>query len=146
MTAAVFVDTNVFVYCFDSGNPAKLQAAREWRAELWKRHLGRISFQVLQELYWTGTRKWPLLGREIQAEIRELLDWHPVIINSQILERSWAIQARYRISFWDALIVSAAKAASCKYLLTEDLQEGQELDGVLVVNPFRSSPREIAAG
>ena len=144
MTAPVFVDTNVFVYCLDSGNPAKLQAAREWRDELWRRRLGRISFQVLQELYWTGIRKWPQLGPEIQAEIRELFDWHPVVINPRILERSWAIQARYQISFWDALIVAAAKVASCKYLLTEDLQEGQEMDGVVVVNPFRSKPSDIS--
>jgi predicted nucleic acid-binding protein len=143
MTAPVFVDTNVLVYCFDTANPAKLQAAREWRAALWKNRFGRISFQILQELYWTGTQKWPLLRKEIQAEIRDLLEWHPVVINSDILEHSWEVQTRYKISFWDSLIVSAAKAASCRYLLTEDLQEGQKMDGVLVVNPFRSSPHEI---
>jgi predicted nucleic acid-binding protein len=143
MTAPVFVDTNVLVYCFDSINPAKLTAAREWRGELWKNRLGRISFQVLQELYWTGTRKWPLLQKEIQAEIRDLLEWRPVVINSGVLERSWEIQARYKISFWDSLIVSAAKAASCGYLLTEDLQADQDLDGVLIVNPFRRDVGEI---
>jgi predicted nucleic acid-binding protein len=143
MTAPVFVDTNVLVYSFDTANTAKLQAAREWRSELWKNALGRISFQVLQEFYWTGTQKWPLLRKEIQAEIRDLVEWHPVVINSEILEHSWEIQARYKLSFWDSLIVAAAKAASCRYLLTEDLQEGQEMDGVVVVNPFRYSPWEI---
>ena len=143
MTAPVFVDTNVLVYCLDSANPAKLQAAREWRTELWRGRLGRISFQVLQEFYWTGTQKWPQLRKEIQAEIRDLLDWHPVVINSHILEGSWEIQARYKISFWDSLIVAAAKAASCRYLLSEDLQADQNLDDVIVVNPFRSGPGEI---
>jgi predicted nucleic acid-binding protein len=143
MTAPVFVDTNVFVYCFDTADPTKFQAAREWRSELWKHRLGRISFQVLQELYWTGTQKWPLLRKELQAEIRDLLEWHPVVINSEILEHGWEIQARYKISFWDSLIVAAAKAASCRYLLTEDSQEGREMDGVVVVNPFRSAPGTI---
>jgi predicted nucleic acid-binding protein len=140
MTASVFVDTNVFIYCFDSANAGKLQAARNWRTELWGDRRGRTSYQVLQEFYWTGTQKWPQLRKEIQAEIRDLLDWHPIVINSEILEGSWEIQVRFKISFWDSLIVSAAKAASCRYLLTEDLQEGQEMDGVRVVNPFRSSP------
>ena len=60
-----------------------------------------------------------------------------------LLERGWKIQDRYRLPYWDALIVAAAKAASCRYLLTEDLQAGQELDGVEVVNPFLQDPESI---
>jgi predicted nucleic acid-binding protein len=144
MTGPVFVDTNLLIYCLDEANPSKYQSARLWRAELWKSRLGRVSFQVLQEFYWVATRKWPALRREVQAEIRDLFEWQPVVIDSQILQSSWKIQERYKISFWDGLIVSAAKAASCRYLLTEDLQPEQELDGVIVVNPFRCGPNEIA--
>jgi predicted nucleic acid-binding protein len=61
----------------------------------------------------------------------------------RILEQGWKIQDRYRLSHWDALIVAAAKAASCRYLLTEDLQAGQELDGVEVVNPFMRDPESV---
>lgn len=114
-----------------------------WKAELWKSRRGRISFQVLHEFYARATQKWPTLFPEVRSSVRNLLEWNPIVMDSEILERAWKIQERYKLSFWDALIVAAAKAASCKYLLTEDLQEGQELDGVLVVNPFRSSPREI---
>lgn len=84
-----------------------------------------------------------MLRKEIQAEIHDLLEWHPVVINSDILEHSWEVQARYKISFWDSLIVSAAKVASCRYLLTEDLQEGQDMEGMVVVNPFKSEPGAI---
>jgi predicted nucleic acid-binding protein len=143
MTAPVFVDTNVFVYYLDEADPTKFQASRIWLAELWKSRRGRVSFQVLQELYSTASRKWPALVTEIRAEIRNLLDWGPVSINAEILETSWKIQERHQLSFWDSLIVAAAKAASCRYLLTEDLQAGQDLDGVLVVNPFRSDAAEI---
>jgi predicted nucleic acid-binding protein len=142
MSAPVFVDTNVLIYCLDEADPSKNQMARLWRSELWKSRLGRLSFQVLQEFYWVATQKWPALGNTIQAEIRDLIEWQPVVIDEQVLETSWKIQERYKISFWDALIVSAAKAASCRYLLTEDLQGGQDLDGVVVVNPFRSGPEE----
>jgi predicted nucleic acid-binding protein len=145
MTAPVFVDTNVFIYALDKANPKKHETAQMWKAELWKSRRGRISFQVLQEFYARATQKWPTLFLEVRSSVRNLLEWNPVVMDSEILERAWKIQERYKLSFWDALIVSAAKATSCKYLLTEDLQEGQELDGVLVVNPFRSSPHSITA-
>ena len=143
MTALVFVDTNVLIYAIDEGNPKKQATARVWQAELWKSRRGRLSFQVLQEFYSKVCQKSPKVREEARAEIRNLLEWRPVSIDAAILERAWKIQERYKISFWDALIVSAAKAGSCRYLLTEDLQEDQELDGVVVVNPFRSEPGEI---
>jgi predicted nucleic acid-binding protein len=143
MTALVFVDSNVLIYAVDEGNPEKHEAARLWQSELWKSRRGRISFQVLQEFYANVTRKWPPAREQAQAEIRRLLTWRPVSIDAEILESSWKIQERYKISFWDALIVSSAKAASCSYLLTEDLQADQELDGVVVVNPFRSDLNAI---
>jgi predicted nucleic acid-binding protein len=113
---------------------------------LWKDRKGRISSQVLQELYSKGTQKWPALRVEIHTEILELMDWHPVPIDAGVLEGSWKIQDRFKLSFCDALIVAAAKAASCKYLLTEDLQADQELDGVLVVNPFRTCCGRLRRG
>jgi predicted nucleic acid-binding protein len=144
MTAPVFVDTNIFIYHLDEADPKKFQASRLWLAELWKSRRGRVSFQVLQEFYSTAIKKWPALGTEIRAEIRDLLDWRPVAIDAEILESGWRIQEQYQLSFWDSLIVAAAKAASCRYLLTEDLQADQDLGGVLVVNPFRSDPGDIS--
>lgn len=144
MTALVFVDSNVLIYAVDESNLKKHEAARLWRSELWRGHLGRISFQVLQEFYANIDRKWPAAREQAQAEIRNLMAWRPVTADAKMFEDAWRVQQRFKISFWDSLIVAAAKAASCRYLLTEDLQEGQEMDGVVVVNPFRSSPHEMA--
>jgi predicted nucleic acid-binding protein len=143
MTALVFVDSNVLIYAVDEGNLKKHEAAKLWRSELWKSRCGRVSFQVLQEFYANVIRKWPPAREQVQAEIRNLLAWRPVVINAETLESSWKIQERFQLSFWDSLIVAAAKAASCRYLLTEDLQADQDLDGVVVVDPFRSDPAEI---
>jgi predicted nucleic acid-binding protein len=140
MTAPVFVDTNVLLYALDNRDPHKQQAARAWRAELWKRRRGRISFQVLQEFYVNVAQKWPAAKDDARAEIRDLMTWKPIAVDSAVIERGWKIQDRYQLSFWDALIVAAAKLSSCGFLLTEDLQAGQDLDGIVVVNPFRSSP------
>jgi predicted nucleic acid-binding protein len=137
MTAPVFVDTNVLIYALDRGDPKKQEAARAWRAELWKSHSGRISFQVLQEFYVNVAQKWPSAREQARAEIRDLLAWRPAQVDGAILERTWRIQDRYQLSFWDALIVAAAKSLAC---LTEDLQADQELDGITVINPFLRGP------
>jgi len=140
MTAPIFVDTNILIYAFDDADLRKQQSARLWRAELWKTRRGRISFQVLQEFFVIVTRKSMSSREDARAEVRDLLAWMPVAVDAFTLERGWKMQDRYQLSFWDALIVAAAVQASCGYLLTEDLQEGQDLDGVIVVNPFRTDP------
>jgi predicted nucleic acid-binding protein len=65
-------------------------------------------------------------------------------VDAKILDHGWKIQDRYQLSFWDALIVAAAKSASCRFLLTEDLQPGQDFDGLLVVNPFLRDAASLA--
>lgn len=143
MSALVFVDTNVFLYALDKADLKKQEAAQAWRMELWKCRRGRISFQVLQEFYVKATHKWPSVRQEARSEVRDLLAWRPVAIDDGILEEGWQIQDRYQLSFWDALIVAAAKSASCSFLLTEDLQADQDFDGLVVVNPFLRDPSSL---
>jgi predicted nucleic acid-binding protein len=144
MNAPVFVDTNVFIYALDENDPKKQIAARAWRDEMWRSRRGRISFQVLQEFYVKVVRKWPQAMEQARSEMRDLLAWRPVVIDAAILESAWKIQDRYQFSFWDALIIAAAKSASCRYLLTEDLQADQDLGDLLVINPFLSDPSSLA--
>jgi predicted nucleic acid-binding protein len=141
--ASVFVDSNVLLYAVDEADPDKQRVARNWRAELWKSRRGRVSFQVLGEFYVNALRKQPAAREVARAEVRDLLAWNPVVTDAALLERGWKLQDRYQLSYWDALIVAAAKAALCRYLLTEDLQSGQQLDGIEVVNPFLRSPESV---
>src|SRR5271157_1014164 len=129
MTATVFVDTNVLIYALDDGDLSKQRMAQLWRAELWKSRRGRTSYQVLQEFYVKSLRKRAGAELQVRAEVRDLLSWQPISPNALLLETAWRIQDRYKLSFWDSLIVAAAKAASCDFLLTEDLQSGQNIDG-----------------
>jgi predicted nucleic acid-binding protein len=144
MTANVFVDTNVLIYAVDQADLKKQLAAQAWRAWLWETKRGRISFQVLQEFYVNAIKKQPSALVEIRKEISDLVTWQPIAVDAGVLARAWIIEDRYGISFWDSLIVAAARVAGCRYLLTEDLQRGQELDGVMVVNPFLSEPTSLA--
>ena len=143
MTAPVFVDTNVLIYALDTADPKKHLAAQKWRAALWKSNRGRISFQVLQEFFAKVTQKWPASREDARAEVRDLLAWSPVLVDDVVIERAWKIQDRYKLSFWDSLIVAAARRSSCRYLLSEDFQAGQDIEGLVIVNPFQTELAEL---
>ena len=146
MPVNCFVDTNLLVYARDSSEPLKQQQALKWMSHLWSSRTGRLSFQVLQEFYITVTEKLRP-GMDIKAarqDIRSFMVWKPLPVNIDVLERAWPIQDRYHISWWDALIVSAAQLADCQYLLTEDLQNGQKFGKVQTVNPFLTPPDSLA--
>lgn len=143
MTANVFVDTNVLLYALDRSNLKKQAAAREWRAALWYNKRGRISVQVLQEFYANVLRKWPSARDDARSEVQNLAAWRPLPMDTELLVRSWQLQDRFRLSFWDSLIVAAAKLSACQYLLTEDLQPGQDFDGITVISPFLRDPASV---
>jgi predicted nucleic acid-binding protein len=133
-----FVDTNVIVYGYDDSDPVKQKRAGLVMRKLWETRNGRLSFQVLQEFYVTVTRKLkpPLAHDRAREEIRDLLAWRPVRPGADLLEDAWQVEDRFGLSWWDSLIVASAKAAECGILLTEDLQDGLEIDGLRVMNPF----------
>jgi predicted nucleic acid-binding protein len=139
---AVFVDTNVLLYQSDARAGDKQTRARAWLEQLWRTRRGRLSYQVLAEYYVTVTRKLNpgLAPAAARSNVRTFLMWHPIVTDSRLLESAWEAQDDFRISWWDSLIVAAAKAARCRYLLTEDLQNGSELDGLLVISPFENEP------
>ncbi len=141
-----FVDTNVLICFRDDSEPEKQPRARRWLERLWHTRQGRISFQVLQEYYWTATRRIraPLSPEMAQADVRDLLLWRPLAIDAAVLERAWQIEGRFGFGFWDALILAAAQMCGCGHLLSEDLQHGQDVDGLRVVNPFLVDPETVS--
>jgi len=148
MTATVFVDTNVLVYARDASEVEKQPLAEAWMRHLWQERSGRLSFQVLHEFYVTVTGKLDpgLDPTEARNEVRALLAWRPVSVDRRVLEGAWSVQDRYQISWWNSLIVSAARATGSRFLLTEDLQHHQVLGDLTVLNPFESSPDTLPKG
>lgn len=140
----LFADTNLLVYARDTSDATKHAAARAWMELLWADGQGRTSTQVLNEYYVTVTRKLkPQLPPEAaRAEIRDLEAWRPQSVDAPMLEAAWSIEDRYKLSFWDSLIVAAAQGAQCDGLLTEDLQHGMDFDGLTVLSPFLTSPED----
>lgn len=133
-----FVDTNVFVYFFDAGEPAKQRRAREVVTDLARRKSLVLSAQVLGELYVTLTRKLvdPFEPHAALRAVGHLAVYPVVPVDALLVQRAADTCLAEQLSFWDALILEAAAEAGASTLLTEDLQAGRTYRGVTVVDPF----------
>jgi predicted nucleic acid-binding protein len=137
----VFVDSNILIYSQDATNSQKQSQARDWLEVLWRTRTGRISFQVLREVYVNVTRKVPrpLPAARAQTLVRLFLVWNPRPEDAEFFEVAGDIEARFKLSWWDSMILAAAHLSECRFLLTEDLQDRMELNNVTVINPFFTS-------
>lgn len=138
MTAAVFVDTNVFVYARHTRDPRKQALASEWLERLWLERSGRTSLQVLCECYAILTSKLdpPFTADEARDYVSSLLTWNPPPVDADVVTRAFEVQRRHRLNWWDCLIVSSAQVQGCSVLLTEDLQDQAVFGSVTVCSPF----------
>jgi predicted nucleic acid-binding protein len=136
-----FFDTNLLVYLFDSASPEKQGKARDVFSERAQRDEVLLSTQVLQEFYVTVTRKLasPLSADQAERLVRDFAAFPIVSTDAPLVVAAVALSRRHRLSLWDAMIVVAARAGGAAELLTEDLQHGQVLEGVRIVNPFRAT-------
>jgi predicted nucleic acid-binding protein len=132
----VFVDTNILVYAHDKDAGDKCLKARTALESLWNREiLPSVSIQVLQEFYVNLIRK-RVKASEAREAVLNYLEWDVIENDRSLLLEGMQLQQKWSMSFWDALIVAAAKKAKARELWSEDLNPGQNYDGVLVVNPL----------
>jgi len=139
MNGKTFVDTNILVYAHDPGSGAKHAAAKSLVSWLWRERSGVISTQVLQEFY-VNLRKVarkPTTQVEAKGVLTDYLAWEVVVNDGAALLEALELESRYKLSFWDALIVQAANAAGADELCSEDFNHGQVYGMVTAVNPFR---------
>ena len=139
MNGKAFVDTNVFVYLFDQDAPAKQSVARQiLQMEGPPGHIV-LSTQVLQEFYVSVTRKLgqPLSESDGAEAAKDLCAFDVVDVDKEMALRSMILSRAERLSFWDALIIEAARTRKCDRLLTEDLQDGRQFGSLRVTNPFK---------
>ena len=143
MSARVFLDTNLFVYAVDSSKEErdKSEQARYRIRSAIEHNSGVISVQVLQEFYNTATRKIATPLRPDQA-----LEYVEYMGMMEVVEPSFAmvtsairLSQRLKLSFWDSMIVQSALTTDCEILLSEDMQHGQRIDGLVIENPFVAS-------
>jgi predicted nucleic acid-binding protein len=137
MNVDLFIDTNILVYSHDADAGAKHAKARELIEGIWlRREIPFLSVQVLQELHVNMCRKGVNVDRSSQI-VGRYMSWRVVDNSRQLLQQGFAEQKRWGISFWDALIVAAARRAGATTLWSEDMSEGQDYGGVQVANPLK---------
>ena len=138
MSVENFLDTNIFVYLFDETDDDKRERAERLVQQALENETGCISYQVVQETINVITRKLnatPEKARQILDRV--LIPLWRVNPTRTLYQRGLDLQTRYRLSFYDSLIVASALAAGCKTLYSEDMQHGQHIEGVSITNPFR---------
>lgn len=145
MTGPSFVDADVFLYTQDRRDLAKHKRAEEWLDTLWRSSRGRTSIQALSEFYAVSTRKLGVPPQITWVEVARYFTWEPQPIDEALLRAAREIELRYKISWWDSMIVAAAQLQDCVLLLTEDLQDGAAFGAVTVRSPFTLEVREAAA-
>ncbi len=138
MSDRAFFDTNVLVYAFDNGEPVKSVVAKKLIHDFGSDGNLVLSTQVLQELYVTLTKTGrAMLTREDAEEIVNDFAEFPLLqVDKNIISRAMKRHQSKVFSFWDALIVETALQSGCSQLLSEDMQDGLEIDSLRIRNPF----------
>ena len=138
--SADFIDTNVFVCLFDETDPRKRGIAAETVKQAIERGTGAISYQVAQEALNVLTRRLNATPAEAQRFLDGVLSplWH-LGPSPELFEQAIQIRARYAFGWYDALIVASAIACGSERLLSEDLQHGQRIGRLQIVNPFATA-------
>ena len=141
MSARSFFDTNVLIYADDKAAPAKQRRALDLVAEHRRARTGVVSLQVLQEYFVAVTRKLRVDAAIARRKIELLAEFDVAVPEVQDILAAIDLHRLHGFSFWDALILRAAKQAGCSVLFSEDLQPAREIDGVRIVNPFQSGDK-----
>jgi predicted nucleic acid-binding protein len=138
MSDKYFVDTNILVYAHDRSAGMKHDRARQLVERLWNSGQGVLSTQVLQELCINLRRKigHPLPVDEVRRLIEDYLSWEIVVNTPASVLQALEIEVRYKTSFWDALVLTAAESSGAAVIYSEDLAAGQKYGSVQVVNPL----------
>jgi len=136
MPARSFFDTDVLIYADDKADPAKQRRALDLVAEHRRARTGVVSLQVLQEYFVTVTRKLRVDASVARRKVELLAEFDVATPDVADILAAIDLHRLHGFSFWDALILRAAKQAGCSVLFSEDMQDTREIDGVQIVNPF----------
>jgi predicted nucleic acid-binding protein len=139
MSDKYFVDTNILMYAHDAVAGEKHERAKALVEELWRNRSGVVSTQILQELVVNLRRKaaQPLGAKATREIVTDYLSWQVVVNGGDAILEALELEVRYQISFWDALVIQAARASGALVLYSENLSDGQMYGSIRVVNPLR---------
>jgi predicted nucleic acid-binding protein len=139
MNPLIFLDTSVLIYAYDVDEGSKHNKAQSILRECWDKENGAVSTQVIQEFYSAVTRKIPksLPKRDARDVIRTYQAWPMYSIAIDDIIDASELEEKLKYSFWDSLIIIAAQKVGAELLYSKDLQDGQQINGLKIVNPFK---------
>jgi len=137
MSVRSFFDTNVLIYADDNSAPAKQRRALEVIAEHRRARTGVLSLQVLQEYFVTVTRKLHVNARVARRKVELLAELDVVVPELADVLAAIDLHRLHELSFWDALILRTAKQGGCSVLLSENMQDAGQIEGIRIINPLR---------
>jgi predicted nucleic acid-binding protein len=143
MSDKYFIDTNIFIYSFDTENSTKNDIAKRLIADALENGTGIISYQVIQEFLNVATQKFakPLAFKDSQRYLNVVLEpLCEVFSSTELFHQALEITDQWRYPFYDSLIIAAALQADCATLYTEDMQHDQTIRNLTIKNPFFDSP------
>jgi len=143
IVSKIFLDTNILVYTVDKKDLDKFELSRKMVKKLTTEHSPVISTQVLQEFYSAATSKLKLEKIFVKNIVHNFQNMEVVTIDPQIIEQAIDISIIFQLSFWDSLIVAAAERAKCDFLVSEDLNAGQSIRGIKIINPFNDEGKRF---
>ncbi len=144
MSAKFFLDTNVFVYTFDSTAPEKARIASELVRRAIKTREGIVSYQVVQEFFQVAFRRFPQPLSPTEAEQYLTSVFRPLCAVQSSLSLyldALRLQSKHQLPWYDSLILSAAIQSQCEVLYSEDFQHDREFGGVRIRDPFLTTDR-----
>ena len=139
MSGRFFLDTNIFVYTFDSAAPAKAKKAAQLIRRAVDSGEGIVSFQVVQKFFNVALRRFTPAMNVPEAEQYLITVFRPILAvhsSPAMYVEALRITGKHRLSWYDSLIVAAAIEGQCETLYSEDLQDGRKIESLRIQNPF----------
>lgn len=136
IVSKIFIDTNILVYTLDTNDQTKQNWSRNMLHKLVNEHQAVLSTQVLSEFFVVATKKLEADPIIIKNIIHNFHNMEIVNTDSGLVDEAIDISVIYKLSYWDSLIIAAAERAQCQFIISEDLNPGQNYRGIRLINPF----------
>ncbi len=147
MTGRLFVDTNILIYALDPADPLKQQVSADLLRTAIRTRTLTLSPQNLNECYRVLTQRRRLIPvARVRGYIQTLAPWAIAPLDAKTTERAFAIEDEVGTSWWDSLLLASALLAECRLFISEDLQDGRDIDGMRIANPFTASFAKVMRG
>lgn len=140
MNARTFVDSNVFLYAAEEGDPQKSERSAQWLRHLQRTGSGVASLQVMNEITNVLIKRGGMKPEAIFAIIDGYSFFGTAALNDETVAAARLLHFETGYSWWDCLLLASAVELQCTYFLSEDLQDDRQLRGLTIINPFRHSP------